>query len=59
MRTGQHRSAPAYWPGLTCANTRVTEGTRTLDTWDHNPVLYQLSYSHHAPTEQSPCGDNQ
>jgi hypothetical protein len=25
----------------------VTEGTRTPDTRDHNPVLYQLSYSHH------------
>ena len=22
------------------------EGTRTLDSWDHNPVLYQLSYTH-------------
>jgi hypothetical protein len=26
----------------------VTDGTRTHDTRDHNPVLYQLSYSHHA-----------
>ena len=25
---------------------RVGEGTRTLDSWDHNPVLYQLSYTH-------------
>ena len=22
------------------------EGARTLDSWDHNPVLYQLSYTH-------------
>jgi hypothetical protein len=36
---------------------RVTEGTRTPDTRDHNPVLYQLSYSHHhvaAPLERPP-----
>jgi hypothetical protein len=26
---------------------RVTEGFRTLDPRSHNPVLYQLSYSHH------------
>jgi hypothetical protein len=25
----------------------VSEGTRTPDTRDHNPVLYQLSYTHH------------
>ena len=25
----------------------VSEGTRTLDNWGHNPVLYQLSYTHH------------
>ena len=25
---------------------RVTEGLRTLDPRSHNPVLYQLSYSH-------------
>ena len=24
----------------------VSEGTRTLDNWGHNPVLYQLSYTH-------------
>ena len=22
------------------------EGARTLDSWDHNPVLYLLSYTH-------------
>ena len=27
--------------------SRVTEGFRTLDPRSHNPVLYQLSYSHH------------
>ena len=25
----------------------VGEGTRTPDPWNHNPVLYQLSYAHH------------
>jgi hypothetical protein len=25
----------------------VSDGIRTRDIWDHNPVLYQLSYTHH------------
>ena len=25
----------------------VADGNRTRDTRSHNPVLYQLSYSHH------------
>ena len=25
----------------------MSDGARTRDTWDHNPVLYQLSYTHH------------
>ena len=24
----------------------MSEGDRTLDNWSHNPVLYQLSYTH-------------
>jgi hypothetical protein len=28
----------------------VTEGDRTLDHRNHNPALYQLSYSHHNTT---------
>src|SRR5262249_4346252 len=39
-------SAPRMEPSR--QGERVTEGTRTPDTRDHNPVLYQLSYSHHA-----------
>ena len=27
---------------------RVSDGTRTRDILDHNQVLYQLSYTHHA-----------
>ena len=27
----------------------VSNGTRTRDILDHNQVLYQLSYTHHAP----------
>jgi hypothetical protein len=27
---------------------RVSDGTRTRDVLDHNQVLYQLSYTHHA-----------
>jgi hypothetical protein len=30
------------------ANKRVTDGTRTRDLRSHNPMLYQLSYGHHA-----------
>ena len=29
----------------------MIDGIRTRDTRDHNPVLYQLSYDHHAATE--------
>ena len=25
----------------------VDDGTRTHDDWNHNPGLYQLSYTHH------------
>jgi hypothetical protein len=28
----------------------VADGTRTHDDRNHNPGLYQLSYSHHCPT---------
>lgn len=31
----------------------VTDGTRTRDPQDHNLMLYQLSYDHHAATGQS------
>ena len=27
----------------------VSDGDRTRDNRDHNPVLYQLSYTHHGP----------
>ncbi len=42
MITGSDRSVAAA-----AASIRVTEGLRTLDPRSHNPVLYQLSYSHH------------
>ena len=29
----------------------VTDGVRTRDHWNHNPGLYQLSYSHHRKTK--------
>jgi hypothetical protein len=32
---------------------RVAEGTRTPDHRDHNPGLYQLSYRHHEPGQNS------
>ncbi len=30
----------------------VGEGTRTLDTRNHNPMLYQLNYAHHMKLER-------
>jgi hypothetical protein len=32
----------------------VTDGARTRDHWNHNPGLYQLSYSHHNCTAGTP-----
>ncbi len=29
----------------------MSDGARTRDNRDHNPVLYQLSYTHHAAAE--------
>lgn len=34
----------------------VTEGIRTLNLRDHNPALYQLSYSHHGGLAGSRAG---
>ena len=37
----------------------MTDGTRTRDILDHNQVLYQLNYGHHARTwiarNENPC----
>jgi hypothetical protein len=32
----------------------VSDGIRTRDPRDHNPVLYQLSYTHQAPPNGGP-----
>ena len=32
---------------LKASKTGVADGARTRDHWNHNPGLYQLSYSHH------------
>ena len=45
--TPEHTSIPRIW--LTYAESkRVTDGTRTRALRSHNPMLYQLSYGHHA-----------
>jgi hypothetical protein len=44
------RAGPVSRRGLSAlerAFSGVTDGIRTRDPRDHNPVLYQLSYSHH------------
>jgi hypothetical protein len=33
----------------------VSDGNRTRDNRDHNPVLYQLSYTHHAGRRNDPA----
>jgi hypothetical protein len=35
----------------------VTDGARTHDNRNHNPGLYQLSYSHHGTTYRELQGD--
>ncbi len=36
----------------------VGEGTRTLDTRNHNPMLYQLNYAHHINEQGDAPGRN-
>ena len=43
-----------HWSQTSCATKLryspidgVANGIRTHDNWNHNPGLYQLSYSHH------------
>ena len=45
--------AGADAPAL-CHESGVDDGTRTRDTRNHNPMLYQLNYIHHI--QFSPCG---
>ena len=33
----------------------VSDGARTRDNRDHNPVLYQLSYTHHGAAKSIPA----
>ena len=33
----------------------MSDGARTRDILDHNQVLYQLSYTHHAPRDPEAC----
>ena len=45
-----YESAPFSTPKLKCRkslNFGVADGIRTHDNRNHNPGLYQLSYSHH------------
>jgi hypothetical protein len=38
----------------TASDLGVSDGTRTRDILDHNQVLYQLSYTHHALASPAP-----
>ena len=41
-------------PPRTASDLGVSDGTRTRDILDHNQVLYQLSYTHHALPSPAP-----
>ena len=57
---------PTHWSQTSCATklryspldllmhgiNGVANGTRTHDNWNHNPGLYQLSYSHHKKQDE-------
>jgi hypothetical protein len=38
----------AHRTDIALTSLGVSDGTRTRDVLDHNQVLYQLSYTHHA-----------
>jgi hypothetical protein len=47
--SSQPRQRPAGWHHSRCLKSfGVADGTRTHDNRNHNPGLYQLSYSHHS-----------
>ena len=41
------KSTDSHYQGFSTHENGVTNGDRTRDTRNHNPVLYQLSYGHH------------
>ncbi len=47
-KRGSTNAARANPDGVSCTDDGVDDGARTRDTRDHNPVLCQLSYIHHA-----------
>ena len=40
---------------MTCGSRGVSDGGRTRDNRDHNPVLCQLSYTHHGAATSIPA----
>ena len=44
---------PGFTPRFQYFSEGVSNGDRTRDNWNHNPALYQLSYTHHATGEIS------
>ena len=49
LRTAPERTKALVSELTRASATGVSDGARTRDTQDHNLVLYQLSYTHHAP----------
>ena len=58
LATPQHGWLKAKGPERTLRPFRlhygVDDGTRTRDTRNHNPMLYQLNYTHHIIAEGLP-----
>ena len=46
-QTPEHSLLPRIWHTY-AESERVTDGARTRDLRSHNPMLYLLSYGHHA-----------
>ena len=42
---------------VTIKKNGVSDGDRTHDHWSHNPVLYQLRYTHHKDNPSTPSAE--
>ena len=50
-----HRQRCCWVLPLNAKKSGVADGTRTHDNRNHNPGLYQLSYSHHGTAGDASC----
>ncbi len=52
-RRGRRKAQRFPAPGVLGEDVQVADGIRTRDRRDHNPELYQLSYRHRAPAQDT------